>query len=52
MLLDLFRYGFSLEVVISLMASIFVVFCTLPVHEYAHALIATKLGDKDRKSVV
>ena len=45
MLLDLFRYGFSLEVVISLMASIFVVFCTLPVHEYAHALIATKLGD-------
>lgn len=45
MLLDLFRYGFSLEVVISLMASIFVVFCTLPVHEYAHALVATKLGD-------
>lgn len=27
------------------MASVFVVFCTLPVHEYAHALIATKLGD-------
>ncbi len=45
MLFDLFKYGFSLEVVISLMASIFVVFCTLPVHEYAHALIATKLGD-------
>ncbi len=45
MLLDLFRYGFSLEVVISLMASVFVVFCTLPIHEYAHALIATKLGD-------
>ena len=45
MLLDLFRYGFSLEVVISLMARIFVVFCTLPIHEYAHALIATKLGD-------
>ncbi|MBE6819739.1 MAG: site-2 protease family protein [Ruminococcaceae bacterium] len=45
MLLDLFRYGFSLEVVISLMASIFVVFCTLPIHEYAHAFVATKLGD-------
>lgn len=45
MLLDLFRYGFSIEVVISLMASIFVVFCTLPVHEYAHAFVATKLGD-------
>lgn len=27
------------------MARVFVVFCTLPVHEYAHALVATKLGD-------
>lgn len=45
MLLDLFRYGFSIEVIISLMASVFVVFCTLPVHEYAHAFVATKLGD-------
>lgn len=46
MLLDLFRYGFSIEVIISLMASVFVVFCTLPIHEYAHALVATKLGDQ------
>ncbi len=46
MLLDLFRYGFSIEVVISLMASIFVVFCTLPIHEFAHAFVATKLGDQ------
>lgn len=46
MILDLFRYGFSIEVIISLMASIFVVFCTLPVHEYAHAFVATKLGDQ------
>ena len=23
----------------------FVVFCTMPIHEYAHALVATKLGD-------
>ncbi len=45
MILDLFRYGFSIEVIISLMASVFVVFCTLPIHEYAHALVATKLGD-------
>ncbi len=45
MLLDIFRYGFSIEVIISLMASVFVVFCTLPVHEYAHAYVATKLGD-------
>lgn len=45
MLLDLFRYGFSSEVIIGLLAAVFVVFCTLPVHEYAHALVATKLGD-------
>ena len=45
MLLDLFRYGFSSEVIIGLFAAVFVVFCTLPVHEYAHALVATKLGD-------
>ncbi len=45
MLLDLFRYGFSSEVVIGLLATVFVVFCTLPIHEYAHALVATKLGD-------
>ena len=29
----------------NLMARVFVVFCTLPIHEYAHALVATKLGD-------
>jgi Zn-dependent protease len=45
MLLDLFRYGFSSEVIIGLLATVFVVFCTLPIHEYAHALVATKLGD-------
>lgn len=27
------------------MARVFVVFCTLPIHEYAHALVSTKLGD-------
>lgn len=29
----------------NLMARVFVVFCTLPIHEYAHALVSTKLGD-------
>ncbi|MBQ2847962.1 MAG: site-2 protease family protein [Clostridia bacterium] len=29
----------------NLLARVFVVFCTLPIHEYAHALVATKLGD-------
>lgn len=46
MIFDLFRHGFSIEVVISLLARVFVVFCTLPVHEYAHALVAAKLGDE------
>lgn len=32
-------------VIIQLLSTAFVVFCTLPIHEYAHALIATKLGD-------
>ncbi|MGN0573004.1 MAG: site-2 protease family protein [Acutalibacteraceae bacterium] len=34
-----------MEVLMNLLARVFVVFCTLPVHEYAHALVATKLGD-------
>ncbi len=45
MIFDLVRNGFSFDTVLSLLARVFVVFCTLPVHEYAHALIATKLGD-------
>lgn len=45
MLLDFITSGSILNVVIGLMVSVFVVFCTLPVHEYAHAFVATKLGD-------
>ena len=45
MVFDLLRNGFSTEVLMNLLARVFVVFCTLPVHEYAHALVATKLGD-------
>ncbi len=45
MLINLFRSGFSLQTLIGVMSSIFVVFCTLPIHEYAHAYVATKLGD-------
>lgn len=35
-----------LELIITFFSRLFVVFCTMPVHEYAHALIATKLGDQ------
>ncbi len=45
MIFDVLRNGFSIDTVMNLMARVFVVFCTLPVHEYAHALVATKLGD-------
>lgn len=45
MIFDIVRNGFSLDTVLNLLARVFVVFCTLPVHEYAHALVATKLGD-------
>ncbi len=45
MIFDIIRNGFSMNTVLNLLARVFVVFCTLPVHEYAHALIATKLGD-------
>lgn len=47
MLFDLFRGDADvLELMIGLFSRLFVVFCTMPIHEYAHALIATKLGDQ------
>lgn len=47
MLLSLLRNGFDLgNLIIYVFSMAFVVFCTLPVHEYAHALVATKLGDR------
>ncbi len=45
MIFDLIKNGFSVDVLMNLLARVFVVFCTLPIHEYAHALVATKLGD-------
>lgn len=45
MLFDILRNGFSMNTVLTLCARVFVVFCTLPVHEYAHAFVSTKLGD-------
>ena len=47
MLFDIFRGDADfLEMMIGLFSRLFVVFCTMPIHEYAHALIATKLGDE------
>lgn len=46
MIFDLFRNGFTLDVLINLCARLFVLFCILPIHEFAHAFVATKLGDQ------
>ena len=46
MIYDLFREGFTIQVVLNLFARVFVMFCILPVHEFAHALLSTKLGDQ------
>lgn len=45
MLISLLKRGDPLSIIIGLCVSMFVVFCTMPIHEYAHALVATKLGD-------
>lgn len=47
MLFSLLRNGFDFgDLIVYLFSMAFVVFCTMPVHEYAHALVATKLGDQ------
>ncbi len=46
MIYDLLSGGFTIQVILNLFARIFVMFCILPVHEFAHALVATKLGDQ------
>ncbi|MBO5333407.1 MAG: site-2 protease family protein [Clostridia bacterium] len=49
MIIDLIRGGEPLELIITFFSRLFVIFCTMPIHEYAHALIATKLGDNTPK---
>lgn len=41
----------ALEFILQLGAICLVVFCATPIHEYAHALIATKLGDDTPRSM-
>lgn len=49
MILDMLRGGEPFELIITFFSRLFVIFCTMPIHEYAHALIATKLGDSTPK---
>lgn len=39
------RDGLSIELVVNLLARVFIIFCVLPFHEFAHALVAQKFGD-------
>lgn len=45
MIIDFIRSGNWTSVMIGLCVSVFVVFCTLPIHEYAHAWMSTRMGD-------
>lgn len=46
MLFSILRGSYTpMEILVSVFALAFVIFCTMPVHEYAHALVASKLGD-------
>ncbi len=55
MLLDLIGGLFSgqsvsfLELLIGFLSSVFVIFVTMPIHEWAHAFVAHKLGDNTAK---
>ena len=49
MIFDLMRNGLSIELVINLCVRVFIIFCVLPIHEYAHGLVAYKLGDNTAK---
>lgn len=44
-IMDYIREGDYALLMINLASILFVVFCTLPVHEFAHAWMAVKLGD-------
>ncbi len=46
MLLGFLRGGNINEIIVSICVSAFVVFCIIPIHEFAHALVADALGDK------
>lgn len=49
MLLSAITSGDMLRIAMSLLASLFLVFCVIPIHEFAHAFMAYKMGDKTPK---
>ncbi len=51
MLFQIIRGADIYDLIAYIFAVAFVVFCTLPIHEYAHALVAYKLGDSTAKNM-
>ncbi len=49
MLLSAIGSGNIVVILMSVLASLFLVFCVIPMHEYAHAWMAYKMGDKSIK---
>lgn len=46
MLINAIRYGYDFsEIIIMFLSSLAVIFFTLPIHEWAHGFVSTKLGD-------
>ncbi len=45
MIFDLIRNGISPQLIINLCSRVFILFCVLPLHEFAHAFVSYKLGD-------
>ena len=45
MLMSAFRSGEPMNIVIALLAAAFLVFCVIPLHEFAHAWAADRQGD-------
>jgi len=45
----IFTNGFTTDTILALFAALFVIFCVSPLHEYAHAFTAYKLGDRTAK---
>lgn len=41
--------GFTTDTMLALFAALFIIFCVSPLHEYAHAFTAYKLGDRTAK---
>ena len=49
MLLSALTSGSMVTIIITLVAGAFLIFCAIPLHEFSHAYVAYKMGDKTAK---